>query len=65
MTYKGYKATIEFDDRDDIFVGRVEGMQDRISFHGSSVAKLEYAFHAGVEAYLESCRKRAKKPDRQ
>lgn len=32
MRYKGYAARIEYDARDDIFVGRVLGMRDIISF---------------------------------
>ena len=31
MTYKGYTARIDFDDRDNIFVGRVLGIEDVIS----------------------------------
>ena len=38
MRYKGYAARIEYDEREDIFVGRVLGMRDMISFHASSVA---------------------------
>jgi predicted HicB family RNase H-like nuclease len=39
MTYKGYKARVEFDPRDNIFVGRVLGIEDGISFHGETVAR--------------------------
>lgn len=39
MSYKGYTARIEFDERDDIFVGRALGVRDIISFHGASVMR--------------------------
>jgi predicted HicB family RNase H-like nuclease len=35
MRYKGYLARIEFDRRDDIFVGKVLAVVDSIAFHGS------------------------------
>jgi len=40
MTYKGYTARVEFDERDDIFVGRVLGVRDIISFHAALVTEL-------------------------
>ena len=40
MTYKGYIARVEYDPRDDIFVGRVLGIEDRVTFHGATVAML-------------------------
>ena len=40
MTHKGYSARIEYDDRDGIFVGRIVGIQDIISFHADTVADL-------------------------
>jgi len=52
MNYKGYVARIEFDGRDNIFVGRVLKVQDIISFHAESVAQLRDAFHAAVDDWL-------------
>ncbi len=52
MTYKGYTARIEFDDRDNIFVGRVLGIADVISFHGSTVAALRADFRQAIDFYL-------------
>ena len=40
MTTQGYTARVDFDDRDDIFVGRVLGVRDIISFHGETVDQL-------------------------
>jgi len=55
MTYNGYVARIEFDERDDIFVGRILGVRDIISFHANTVAELRIEFHAAVEDYLSDC----------
>jgi len=55
MTYKGYRARIEFDERDYVFVGRVLGLRDIISFHADSVVELHAAFSAAVDDYLADC----------
>ncbi|GHS84057.1 antitoxin HicB [Pseudomonas sp. PAGU 2196] len=52
MRYKGYAARIEYAERDDIFVGRVLGMRDIISFHASSVPELHEAVREALEDYL-------------
>jgi predicted HicB family RNase H-like nuclease len=55
MTYKGYTARIEFDADDEIFVGRLLGVRDIISFHATAVAKLRREFEAAVNGYLKYC----------
>jgi predicted HicB family RNase H-like nuclease len=40
MSYDGYTAKIEFDERDNIFVGHLLGMRTMISFHGETVVEL-------------------------
>lgn len=64
MTYKGYTARVEYDPRDEIFVGRVLGIEDRITFHGATVAKLRRDFHAAVEHYLADCAARKRVPQK-
>ena len=55
MTYKGYTARIDFDERDSIFIGRVLGVRAIISFHGETVAELRAQFVAAVDDYLKDC----------
>ena len=62
MTYKGYTAHIQYDDRDGIFVGRVLGIVDIIGFHANTVTDLRAAFHEAVDDYLESCKELGKEP---
>jgi len=64
MTYKGYKARIEFDPRDNIFVGRVLGIEDGISFHGATVAALKENFAAAINHYLADCKATGRKPEK-
>jgi len=62
MTYKGYSARVEFDQRDDIFVGKIIGIADSISFHGKTVEELKDDFHAAVNHYITDCKATGRKP---
>ena len=64
MNYKGYEATVEFDDEDRLFVGRVINTKDVIVFDGLSVDELEQSFHAVIDEYLEDCQSLGKTPDK-
>jgi len=64
MSYKGYTARIEFDERDDIFVGRLLGVRDIISFHADSVAELRAELQVAVDDYLADCAERGVSPDK-
>ena len=64
MRYKGYAARIEYDERDDIFVGRVLGMRDIISFHARSVPELHEAFREALEDYLADCAEQGIAPEK-
>ena len=62
LTYRGYTARVEFDPRDKIFVGRVLGIQDIITFHGETVVKLTVDFRAALDHYLADCKTTGRKP---
>lgn len=64
LSYKGYFARIDFDGRDNIFVGHVLGVDDKISFHGSTVDELMTDFHAAVDHYLTDCEQAGRKPQK-
>ena len=64
MTYQGYTARIEFDERDGIFAGRVLGLRSIISFHGETVKQLRSAFKAAVDDYLADCEEQGISPEK-
>jgi len=64
LNYKGYLARVEFDPEDRLFVGRVAGIRDVISFHGESVQELETAFQEAVDSYLAACAELGQEPNR-
>ena len=64
MTHKGYTARIEFDERDNIFVGRVLGLRTVISFHGETVDQLRGEFDSAIEDFLLDCKKQGIRPEK-
>lgn len=59
LEYKGFQAEVEFDDRDEIFVGRVLGLDPKqiMSFHGSSIKELKSAFKESIDFHIELAEK--------
>lgn len=64
MKYKDYTAKIEYDAVDNIFVGRVIGIKDVISFHGESIADLQTAFRESIDDYLAACEELGEEPNK-
>ena len=64
MNFQGYTARVEYDERDDIFVGRVLGLRSVISFHGKTVAELRREFVAAIKDYLADCQEQGVSPEK-
>ncbi|WP_426029798.1 type II toxin-antitoxin system HicB family antitoxin [Caulobacter sp. DWP3-1-3b2] len=64
MKHNGYTARAEFDDEDEIFIGRLAGVNDIVGFHADSVSDLKAAFHEAVADYIATCAKAGKKPEK-
>jgi len=64
MKYKGYSATVYFDEEDQLFVGKVIDIDSKtnISFHSKHADELQNEFEASVDAYLQMCKERNIKP---
>jgi predicted HicB family RNase H-like nuclease len=56
LRHKGFLGSIYFSPDDDCFHGRIEGIDDLVSFEGRSVDELKTSFKEAVEDYLELCR---------
>lgn len=64
IEYRGYRATVTFDDEADIFHGEVIGTRDVITFQSESVSGLREEFAASVDEYLKVCAERGRQPDK-
>ena len=64
MSYKGYYGSVEFSDEDNVFFGRIIGINDRITYEGDSVITLRHDFETAVEDYIETCKQIGKEPEK-
>ena len=64
LQYKSYYAAIHFSAVDEVFYGKILGINDLVSFEGSSVKELKKAFKDAVEDYIETCQEIGKSPDK-
>jgi len=64
MSYKGQFANIEFIAADDLFIGRLLGINDVVSFHADNLPDLNARFEDAVNDYLETCAKVGKPPQK-
>ena len=64
MSYKDYCGSVEFSDEDNVFFGRIIGINDRITFEGDSVESLRKDFQEAVDEYLEICSQMNKEPEK-
>ena len=62
LEYKGYIGTIEAEDG--VFLGRVAGLRDVITFEGTTFAEVERAFRDSIDDYLAFCAQRGEPADR-
>lgn len=64
LNYQDYTATITYSAEDEVFFGKVIGLNDLILFEGTSVAELKQAFAEAIEDYLTTCKNLGKSPDK-
>jgi predicted HicB family RNase H-like nuclease len=64
LKYHDYTATIHYSADDEVFFGKVIGINDLITFEGISVAELKDAFKEAMEDYIETCKSIGKSPDK-
>ncbi|MBR6140473.1 MAG: type II toxin-antitoxin system HicB family antitoxin [Bacteroidaceae bacterium] len=64
MTYKGYIGSVNYSDKDQVFFGKIEGINGLVNFEGESVKELAAAFHEAVDDYLAYCEDEGIEPDK-
>lgn len=62
LQYKGFLGSVHFSAEDDVFFGKIEEIDDLISFEASTVKDLHKSFEEAVDDYLELCKKAGKEP---
>ncbi len=52
LKYKEFIGSVHFDSDDETFYGKIEGINDLVTFEGNTVQELKKAFHEAVDDYL-------------
>jgi len=53
--YKGYVGSVEFSSTDEVFWGKIEHINDLITFESDNAHTLKKAFEDAVDDYLNYC----------
>lgn len=61
LTYKNFIGSVHFSSDDGLFFGKIEGINDLVTFEGRSVDEVVSEFHDAVDDYLALCKKTGKK----
>ena len=61
LIYKEYIGSVHFNADDEVFFGKIEGVEDLITFEGNSVLEVKGAFEEAVNDYIELCKENGKK----
>ncbi|HNP96255.1 MAG TPA: type II toxin-antitoxin system HicB family antitoxin [Cyclobacteriaceae bacterium] len=65
LTYRGYTGTVDFSNDDEIFFGKIIGINDLVTFEADTVQKLKRNFKDAVDDYIDTCAKLKKDPDKE
>ena len=64
LEYKNYYAEVHFSSEDEVFYGKIIGINDLVSFEGTTVNELKEAFQEAVDDYLITCQELGKDPEK-
>ncbi|MBK9981822.1 MAG: type II toxin-antitoxin system HicB family antitoxin [Saprospiraceae bacterium] len=62
LKHNDFMASVHFSSEDEIFHGKILGIDDSITFEGTSVASLKKAFRESIDDYLSICEEVGKDP---
>lgn len=64
MHYKDYLGSIEFDEEERLFYGKLEFIRALVSYEAKDADSLVTVFHEAVDAYLAQCEAHGVKPEK-
>jgi len=64
LEYNGYIGSVEYSSEDRCFWGKLEMIDDLVTFEASSVDELEANFQSSVNEYIETCQMLGREPQK-
>lgn len=53
LTHKGFIGSVNFSTNDQVFYGKVEDINDLVTFEGPTIDELENAFKIAVDLHIQ------------
>jgi predicted HicB family RNase H-like nuclease len=60
LLYKDFIGSVHFSAEDGVFFGKIEGINDLVTFEGITVEEIKNAFQEAVEDYIDICKQTGK-----
>jgi len=64
IEYNGYIGSIEYSPEDKCFFGKLEMIDDLVTFEATSAEELENNFHNAVDEYIQTCKELGREPQK-
>ncbi|MEA3553867.1 MAG: type II toxin-antitoxin system HicB family antitoxin [Campylobacterota bacterium] len=64
IEYKDYIGSVEYSSEDKCFFGKIEMIDDLVTFEATNVDELEANFKSCVDEYLETCKQLQREPQK-
>ncbi|MEY4333670.1 MAG: hypothetical protein RLZZ196_2413 [Bacteroidota bacterium] len=56
LSYKGFIGSVCYSDEDGVLYGKIEGINDLVTYESKEVSDLVKQFRISVDEYIESCK---------
>ena len=56
LSYKGFIGSVSYSDEDSVLYGKIEGIDDLVTYESTEVSDLIKQFRISVDEYIESCK---------
>jgi predicted HicB family RNase H-like nuclease len=64
LTYKDYIGSVSYSAEDEVFYGKIEHINDLITFESENAHELKKVFKEAVDDYLSFCEEKGVRPDK-
>jgi predicted HicB family RNase H-like nuclease len=64
LSYKDYIGTVSYSSEDEVFYGKLEHINDLITFESENAHDLKKAFEEAVDDYIAFCREKGVEPEK-
>lgn len=64
LAYKNYIGSVSYSAEDEVFYGKIEHINDVITFESENAHELKKAFEEAVDDYITFCKEKGIQPDK-